>query len=88
MIAQLTINFESSSPINKSKLGGQNKRLFEFLEKGNTINVYSEARRELGIGYLNSRCSDLRNKHGVIIYDRMIKVNGVDCKEYSMAPFL
>ena len=87
MITQLSISFESGSPINREKLGGQNRRLFEYLETGRTINIYSPAMKELGIGYLNSRCSDLRNKHGVIIFDRMITVDGTHCKEYSLKMF-
>lgn len=88
MLSQLTIDFSTASPINKEKLGGQNRRLFEYLERGNTINIYSPAMKELKIGYLNSRCSDLRNKHGVIIFDRMVEINGTWCKEYSMREFL
>lgn len=87
MNPQLSISFSSSSPINKLKLGGQNKKLFEYLEKGNTINVFSEARKTLGIGYLNSRIADLRCRSGIIIHDRMIEVNGTHCKEYSLTPF-
>lgn len=87
MIAQLEISFETASPINKIKLGGQNKRLFEFLEQGNTITIYSPAMKELGIGYLNSRIADLRCKHGIIIHDRMVEVSGTHCKEYSLRAF-
>lgn len=87
MLKQLEISFESSSPINKIKLGGQNKKLFEYLEKGNTITIFSEAKKFLGIGYLNSRIADLRCRSGIIIHDRMVEVNGTRCKEYSMRPF-
>lgn len=89
---QAQIKFPTDAPINQKKLGGQNLRLFEWLKAGNTINVFHPAKRELKIGYLNSRCSDLINKHGITLYSRFITVkdmdgNEVDVKEYSLSPF-
>ena len=81
--AQLHFDFSSGSPINKEKLGGQNKLLFEMLESGPRT-IFNTP----GIRILNSRISDLRNRAGIIIYDRYVKINDVTCKEYSLKPFL
>lgn len=72
---------------NVDKLTGQNKRLYDWLAGGNTIHIFDPAMQKLGIGYLNSRISDLRNKCKVQIYDRMIEVNGTHCNEYSITEF-
>lgn len=87
---QLEITFESNSIINAERLGGQNKRLFEYLANGNSIHVFHPAKRELKIGFLNSRASDLINKHGVNISKRYIQVKDTDgnyCTvvEYSLS---
>lgn len=92
MTTQTTLDFTSPSPINKIRLSGQNQRLFEYLEKGNKIHCFSEAKKELRIGFLNSRISDLSNKHNITIYKRGKKVVDffgelVDVVEYSMFPF-
>lgn len=89
---QTEINFTTASPVNIEKMKGQNKRLYDYLSSGNTIHCFHPARRELKIGYLNSRCSDLANKNHVQIYKRYITVKdseGIDTtvKEYSMFPF-
>ena len=76
----------TSAPINVERLTGQNRALYDYLRTGATINCMSDARARLGIGYLNSRVSDLR-KAGVSVYKRMIEVGGVHVKEYSMFPF-
>ncbi len=86
---QATLNFPTHSPINIPRLGGQNLRLLQWLEAGNTIHCFHPAKKELRIGYLNSRISDLSNKHGIKIYSRMISVPDmygemVDVKEYSL----
>lgn len=85
----LEIQFPSESPINAAKLGGQNKRLYDYLAAGNTIHVFDPAKRQLRIGYLNSVVSSLRNTHRVKIYSKFITVKdleGVDTtvKIYSM----
>src|ERR1044071_663790 len=60
----------TQSPINKKRLAGQNYRLLRFLCEGKSITCLDEAKRDLRIGYLNSRISDLVNKH-------QIKVNSI-----------
>jgi hypothetical protein len=88
---QLTMDFTTRSPINVDRLQGQNKRLYEYLKTGNTIHCFSQAKRDLQIGYLNSRISNLKDA-GVEIFKRNIKVtdiNGetVTVREYSLNPF-
>lgn len=89
---QPELAFPTDAPINQMKLGGQNLRLFQWLSEGNSIHVFHPAKIELRIGYLNSRASDLINKHGIKVYSRFITVkdtdgNDVDVKEYSLKPF-
>jgi len=74
-------------PENIDRLKGQNKRLYEWLKQGHTIHVFHPAMQQLGIGYLNSRISDLRNKCHVSIYSRDIVVNDTHVNEYSLHPF-
>lgn len=81
--------FETSSPINIERLSGQNKRLYDYLAKGNKIHCLHPAKEELGIGYLNSRISDLIHKNKVPIIKESItakdkKGNDVDVVLYSM----
>lgn len=88
---QTQILFPTKSPINADRLSAQSKRLYDFLSKGNTIHVFHPARRELNVGFINSRIPELK-KAGIQIYKRMIKTpdlygNMVSCKEYSMFPF-
>lgn len=75
---------ETDSPINAPRLGSQNYRLLMYFLTTKRINVFSEAKRELGIGYLNSRVSDLIHKHNIDVKSKMITVDGVDCKEYYL----
>jgi len=87
---QIEMNFEPATtnhPGNVERLTGQNRRLYDWLVSGKTIHIFNPAMQQLGIGYLNSRISDLRNKCNVQIYDRMIEVNGTYCNEYSIKPF-
>lgn len=89
---QTELVFTSPSPINKIKLSGQNLALYNWLKQGNKIHCYSQARRDLKIGYLNSRISDLINKHNITIYKRGKKVvdyfgDLTDVVEYSLKPF-
>lgn len=89
--SQLEMSFESPSPINRERLGGQNKRLYDYLATGKTIHVFDPAKRQLQIGYLNTRISDLK-KAGVEVYKRGIQVpdmdgNIVSVIEYSLNPF-
>lgn len=87
----MEMDFTPHGSMNIERLKGQNKRLFDYLNLGNSIHVFHPAKRDLQIGYLNSRVSDLV-KAGVEIYKRVIHVpdiNGeaVAVKEYSMIPF-
>lgn len=96
MPQQLEFTFQTTSPINAERLTGQNKRLWDFLAAGNTIHCFHPAMKELGIGYLNSRTSDLRKiliEQGKDIYKRYIKVKDhnreeVTVREYSIFPFI
>lgn len=82
---QAVLDFTSPSPINKEKFSRQNRQVFDVLDSGETIDVLKAI--HMGIFHLHSRISDLRNKHGVVIYDRMINREGINCKEYSFKPF-
>ena len=75
---QLELDLTSEAPINTDKLSGQNKRLYEYLLSGKSIHCFSEARRILRIGYLNSRASDLINLFGIDVKKRRIKVRDVE----------
>lgn len=86
---QTAIDFPTQSPINKVRLGGQNKKLLEYLLTGKSINVFSQAKRELKISYLNSRVSELRNKFNIHIIGDMalikdVEGNNTHCVNYIM----
>lgn len=81
-----TTSFDTSSPINKERITGQNKTLFEYLSEGNTITSL-KAIKKFGITRLASRIWDLKKKGNVLIHDRMIEEGGINVKEYSMRPF-
>lgn len=83
---QTQIEFTTASPINQEKFKGQVKTIFQHLDTGRTITVF-DAIRLYNIYHLHSRISDLRNKCGVIVYDKMVSQNGTNCKEYSLTPF-
>jgi len=83
---QTTLDFTSGSALNKKHLSGQNKTVFTHMEQKKTITSF-DAWKMYGVMALHSRISDLRNKVGIIIHDRFIKVNGVNVKEYSLLPF-
>lgn len=82
---QLNIEFPTQSPININSIKGQNKRLYEYLKAGNRVTMFDGPR--IGVGYMNSRISDLRNRCGLIIYDRFVTVNDTTVKQYSLTPF-
>lgn len=83
MMIQKELDFTSAAPINKLKLTGQNKLVFDILSSGKTLNCFQA--QEFGITALNSRISHLRNKAGVAIHDRFITTRGGSkVKEYSM----
>ena len=84
------LELESASPVNTKRMGGQNLRLFNYLLTGKSIHVFSQAKKDLRIGFLNSRCSDLINVHGIKIEKEYIKAkdidgNDVDCVNYWMS---
>lgn len=84
------VNVPTWSPINIELLKGQNRTLFEYMRDGHSIHCMHPAKSQLGIGYLNSRISDLKKflkPYGKVIYKRMIKIKEVDIKEYSLYPF-
>ena len=88
-MSQLTLTFLSPSPINTEKLTKQNKRLYDYLCTGESIHCFSPARKELKIGYLNSRISDLINEHGIGIEKKRIRIVDADggttnCVEYKL----
>ncbi len=84
METQTELSFPSDSPINTEKLGGQNKKVFDWLSSGKTINCIQA--QDIFITALNSRISDLRNKFGIKIKDRFVHVgNGRSMvKEYFL----
>ena len=88
---QPEFNFTPYGSLNPIRLGGQAARLYDYLAKGNTIHCFSEARKDLRIGYLNSRMSDIAHEN-VQVYKRNIKVPDtfgemVTVTEYSLKPF-
>lgn len=87
MVKEKAPEFPTSSPINVEKFKGQNKTVYQHLVDYPTITVF-DAISKYSIYHLHSRISDLRNKGGVIIYDRFItdETHGT-CKEYSLKPF-
>jgi len=84
---QLTLDFSTASKINTGKLSRQNEIIFRHLESGRTINTV-QAREVYKVFNLHSRLSDLRNRSGIVIYDRMIRIGEMNCKEYSLKQFL
>lgn len=83
---QLTMDFTSGSRLNKERLSRQNRIIWEHLKSGKTINTV-QARELYQVYNLHSRLSDIRAKTDEIIYDKMIKIGEMNCKEYSLIPF-
>jgi hypothetical protein len=52
-------------PNNSQVTASQNAKLANYLLTGHKINIYSDARRELGIGVLSSRMGSLRKYFGL-----------------------
>ena len=82
----------TASRLNTDRLKGQNRRLLDYLSQGHTIHCMHPAMKELRIGYLNSRASDLINKNNIHLYKRRIEVQdtcgeAVTVVEYSLNPF-
>lgn len=86
-VEQTELFFPTDSKLNTEKLSGQNKRVFDHLSEGKTINCVEA--QNMFITALNSRISDLRNKFGIKIYDRFVNIgNGQSkVKEYSLKQF-
>lgn len=78
--------FATQSPINKDKIKGQNKLVFDYLSKGKSL-TSMQAIKMWGITRLGARIWDLRHIAGVIIHDKIIKEAGSDVKVYSLKPF-
>ena len=79
---QQEIEFPTDSPINGGKLSGQNKRVYEILQRGGKYHCLSPEIIEAGIGRLNSRISELFNKFDVPIKREMIQIKGMTLKQY------
>jgi hypothetical protein len=77
-MVQSTLDFTTHSPVNAERITGQNRRLYDWLANGNSIHCFSPAKRELRIGYLNSRASDLINKHNIPVQKKWVQVEDVD----------
>lgn len=86
---QSTIDFHTQSPVNIDRIKGQNRRLYDYLRGGGKIHCFHHSVRDLRIGYLNSRISDLIHLAGIAIHKRWVQVkdlegNVVSVKEYSL----
>ena len=80
------IEIPSGSPINAYKLDSQNYKLFHYLKTGATIHCKHPAKREMGIGYLNSRISNIV-KAKIQVFKRSISVDNTTVTEYSFFEF-
>lgn len=76
-------SLNTQSPVNAISIDKQNTILLEYLNTGKTIHFIKA--RTLGIGFLNSRISDLI-KNNVVVYKRWICIGSIRCKEYSLTP--
>jgi hypothetical protein len=77
-------DLNNQSPVNAISIHKQNELLLAHLKAGNTINFLQA--RQMGIGFLNSRISDLI-ANDVAVFKRWIKVGKCSCKEYSLKPY-
>lgn len=60
-VVPVKVELPTSSPINKVRLTGQNKRMYDYLMiEGNYLHVFYSEKKRLKIGFLNSRASDLK----------------------------
>lgn len=75
---QKVIDFSIPYTFNSERLNGQNRRLYDYLKGGGKIHCFHHSVRDLRIGFLNSRISDLVNKWDVIIKKRRITVKDID----------
>lgn len=77
--------FETESIINVDSIKGQNKKVYDYISENGSINMIQA--HSIGVMHLHSRISDLRNKNGITIYDRFIKVGEISMKQYSLSEF-
>ncbi len=74
---------KTNSPVNQESIEAQTKRLVDHLERGKSIHFIQA--RQMGIGFLNSRMSEIRKTRAV--FEKWTKVGRVNCKLYSFKPF-
>lgn len=86
-MTQGVLDFTSPSPINRERLTGQNGRLYAHLLTGARINCLDKAMYTLRIGYLNSRISDLENKHHIPIQREYISIPDIDGKPVTVREY-
>lgn len=86
MTTQATIDFTTRSPINVERMKGQNRRLYDYLLTGASINCFSQAKQDLRIGYLNSRIADLVEMDVPISKQRVL-VKDVDGEDVSVVEY-
>lgn len=78
--------FHTSSPINTTKLTGQNFEVCNMLQQHETIDKYMAL--DVGIDELRSRISDLKNKFGKEIYSKLVtNDNNIQYSKYSLKQF-
>lgn len=85
-LTQTELDFPTASKVNANQLSRQNRIIYNHLESGKTITTVT-ARDLYAVYNLHSRISDLRNISEIKIYDRMVRVGVMNCKEYSLKPF-
>ncbi len=61
-----------------------NTKLYDHLQQGNTINFVQA--HAMGIAQLNTHIAEIRKI--VNIYSRIIRINNVQCMEYSLQPIV
>lgn len=81
----------TTSPINKTLIENQNKRVYYALQQGKKLTRY-QAFNDFGIGSLPQRIYDLRQSIKESIYTRLVfernrRGEKVRVKEYSLKPF-
>jgi hypothetical protein len=79
--------FATQAPINEDRIRGQNKAIYDYLAKEGRALTALSALLKFRCLRLGARVWDLKEIHKVKIYDRMIKENGTDVKQYSRFPF-
>lgn len=75
----------SDFEINTDSIRGETHVLLNHLQAGNTIHFLQA--REMGITLLDKRKVELSELF-IPIYSRAIRIGGLQCKEYSLQPFV